>query len=357
MQRTVSEGAADPAGAPPAGQGGAPAAVHGRRVLSVLGRAGTMLVRWREASVLIVALAMALYFRASNDVFLTHDNLRNIAQATAPTAIVAIGIVLLLVSGEIDLSVGVVAALAPFLVHYAVDLYGVPIVPALVLAFGISAGIGFCNGLIVTKLKVPSLVATLGTFYFLLGVLLTTSHAYPAQIPQEAKGRIQQIFGGGDWASLTWCLVIVAVFHVVLTRTRWGLHTISVGGNPIGATEVGIRVDRVKIGNFMIASTLGALAGLLEAFRINSIDPNIGGGTALVFTAISAAVIGGTALAGGSGTVIGALLGALILAELQNGFNLIGISANPFQLILGSAILISMIANQYLSRLRRRGGA
>jgi simple sugar transport system permease protein len=357
MQRTVSEGAADPAGAPPAGQGGAPAAVHGRRVLSVLRRVGTMLVRWREASVLIVALAMALYFRASNDVFLAPDNLRNIAQATAPTAIVAVGIVLLLVSGEIDLSVGVVAALAPFLVHYAVDLYGVPIVPALVLAFGISAGIGFCNGLIVTKLKVPSLVATLGTFYFLLGVLLTTSHAYPAQIPQEAKGRIQQIFGGGDWASLTWCLVIVAVFHVVLTRTRWGLHTISVGGNPIGATEVGIRVDRVKIGNFMIASTLGALAGLLEAFRINSIDPNIGGGTALVFTAISAAVIGGTALAGGSGTVIGALLGALILAELQNGFNLIGISANPFQLILGSAILISMIANQYLSRLRRRGGA
>ena len=357
MHRTVSEGAADPAGAPPAGQGRAPAAVHGRRVLSVLRQVGTMLVRWREASVLIVALAMALYFRASNDVFLTHDNLRNIAQATAPTAIVAIGIVLLLVSGEIDLSVGVVAALAPFLVHYAVDLYGVPIVPALVLAFGISAGIGFCNGIIVTKLKVPSLVATLGTFYFLLGVLLTTSHAYPAQIPQEAKGRIQQIFGAGDWASLTWCLVIVAVFHVVLTRTRWGLHTISVGGNPIGATEVGIRVDRVKIGNFMIASTLGALAGLLEAFRINSIDPNIGGGTALVFTAISAAVIGGTALAGGSGTVIGALLGALILAELQNGFNLIGVSANPFQLILGSAILISMIANQYLSRLRRRGGA
>lgn len=320
-------------------------------------RAGSVLVRWREASVLIVALAMAVYFQTANEVFLTHDNLRNIAQATAPTAIVAVGIVLLLVSGEIDLSVGVVAALAPFLVHYAVDFYGVPVVPALLLAFAVSAGIGFCNGFIVTKLKVPSLVATLGSFYVLLGVLLTTSNAYPAQIPESAKGRIQQIFGAADWASLTWCLVVVMFFHIVLTRTRWGLHTISVGGNPVGATEAGIRVDRIKIGNFMIASTLGALAGLLEAFRINSIDPNIGGGTALVFTAISAAVIGGTALAGGSGTVIGALLGALILAELQNGFNLIGVSANPFQLILGGAILISMIANQYLSRLRRTGGA
>jgi simple sugar transport system permease protein len=357
MHETVREGATSPAGGPPAGQGPTPAAVRGRRLLSVLRRVGTILVRWREASVLIVALGMAVYFRATNDVFLTHDNLRNIAQATAPAAIVAVGIVLLLVSGEIDLSVGVVAALAPFLVHYAVDLYGVPVIPALILAFAVAAGIGFCNGFIVTKLKVPSLVATLGSFYLLLGVLLTTSHAYPAQIPEEAQGKIQTIFGAGDWASLIWCLAIVVLFHIVLTRTRWGLHTISVGGNPIGATEAGIRTDRIKIGNFMIASMLGALAGLLEAFRINSIDPNIGGGTALVFTAISAAVIGGTALAGGSGTVIGALLGALILAELQNGFNLIGISANPFNLILGAAILISMIANQYLSRLRRTGGS
>jgi simple sugar transport system permease protein len=355
MPETVREGAAT--GAPPAGPEPAPAVQHGRRLLPVLRRAGTILVRWREASVLIVALGMAVYFQTAEEVFLTPGNLRNIAQATAPAAIVAVGIVMLLVSGEIDLSVGVVAALAPFLVHYAVDFYGVPIVPALLLAFAVSAGIGLCNGVIVAKLKVPSLVATLGSFYFLLGVLLTTSHAYPAQIPEEAKGRIQTVFGAGDWASLTWCLAVVALFHVVLTRTRWGLHTISVGGNPIGATEAGIRTDRIKIGNFMIASTLGALAGLLEAFRINSIDPNIGGGTALVFTAISAAVIGGTALAGGSGTVIGALLGALILAELQNGFNLIGISANPFQLILGGAILVSMIANQYLSRLRRRGGA
>jgi simple sugar transport system permease protein len=328
-----------------------------RRPLPLLRHAATILVRWREASVLIVAVAMGIYFQASNAAFLTHDNLRNIAQATAPAAIVAVGIVLLLVSGEIDLSVGVVAALAPFLVHYAVDLYGVPVIPAFLIAFVVAAFIGFCNGIIVTKFKVPSLVATLGSYYLLLGILLTTSHAYPAEIPAAAQGRIQQIFGAADWSSLIWCLGVVALYHVVLTRTRWGLHTISVGGNLVGATEAGIRVNRVKIGNFMMASMLGALAGLLEAFRINSIDPNIGGGTAITFTAISAAVIGGTALAGGSGTVIGALLGALILAELQNGFNLIGISANPFTIILGAAILLSMIANQYLARLRRSGGS
>jgi simple sugar transport system permease protein len=317
--------------------------------------AGEALTRRREASVAVVAIGLMIYFQLSAPVFLTHDNLVNIAQAAAPTAIVAVGIVLLLVSGEIDLSVGMVFALAPFLMRYAVDFYGVPAIPAILLAFVLAAGIGFVNGFISIRLRVPSFVTTLGTFYFLQGVVLTTSHAYPAEIPEPARGDIQRWLGAGDWAELTWCLIIVGVFHVVLTRTRWGLHTISVGGNLLGATEAGIKATRIKIGNFMITSVLGAFAGIMEAFRVNTIDPNLGGGTGVTFTAISAAVIGGTALAGGSGTVIGAFLGAVVLAELQNGFNLIGISANPFFLVLGTAILVSMVANQYLSRLRRAG--
>jgi simple sugar transport system permease protein len=248
-----------------------------------------------------------------------------------------------------------VFALAPFLMHYAIDFYGVPAIPAILLALLISAGIGLINGLIVVKLRVPSFVTTLGMFYVLQGVVLTTSNAYPAEIPPPTEGTIRSWLGAAPWAELTWCLIIVAFFHVVLTQTRWGLHTISVGGNLLGATEAGIKVARIKIGNFMITSVLGGFAGIMEAFRVHSIDPNLGGGTQVTFAAISAAVIGGTALAGGSGTVIGALLGALVLAELQNGFNLIGISANPFFLILGGAILGSMIANQYLARLRRAG--
>jgi simple sugar transport system permease protein len=239
--------------------------------------------------------------------------------------------------------------------HYAIDLYGVPAIPAILLTLAIAAGIGSVNGLITTLLKVPSFVTTLGMFYLLYGVLLTTSGAYPVAIPEPVRGNLQTWLGAGDWSSLIWCLFIVAIFHIVLTRTRWGLHTISVGGNLLGATEAGIRVNRIKVGNFMLVSLLGAAAGIMEAFRINSIDPNIGGGTRITFTAIAAAVIGGTALAGGSGTVIGALIGMFVLAVLQNGFNLIGVSANPFFLIQGAAILISMIANQYLSRLRRAG--
>lgn len=321
-----------------------------------LRRARDAFLHRREASVLIVAIGLVVYFQVATPIFLTPDNLRNIAQATAPTAIVAVGIVFLLVSGEIDISVGMVAALAPYLMHYAIDFYGVAAVPAIILALAIAAVVGLANGLITTRLGVPSFVTTLGMFYLLYGILLTTSKAYPVAIPEAVKGNLQAGLGGADWATLCWCLAIVALFHIVLTRTRWGLHTISVGGNLHGATEAGIRVNRIKVGNFMLVSVLGALAGLMEAFRINSIDPNIGGGTRITFTAIAAAVIGGTALAGGSGTVAGALIGMFVLAVLQNGFNLIGISANPFFLIQGAAILLSMIANQYLSRLRRTGG-
>src|SRR5688572_28528773 len=283
------------------------------RAVAVMRTAADAFIRRREASVLLVALGLVVYFQISTPIFLTQDNLRNIAQATAPTAIVAVGIVLLLVSGEIDVSVGMVAALAPYLMHYAIDLYHVPAVPAILLALAISALIGFVNGFITIRLRVPSFVTTLGTFYLLTGILLITSRAYPVPIPDATKGTIQTWFGLGDWSSLIWCLGIVGVFHIVLTRTRWGLHTISVGGNLLGATEVGIRVGRIKIGNFTFTSELGGFAGLLEAFRINSIDPNIGGGMRVTFTAIAAAVIGGTALAGGSGTVIGAMLGMVVL--------------------------------------------
>jgi simple sugar transport system permease protein len=129
---------------------------------------------------------------------------------------------------------------------------------------------------------------------------------------------------------------------------------VSVGGNLLGAREAGIKVNWIKIGNFMICSALGGLAGILESFLRNIIDPSAGQ-LAVVLVALAGVVIGGTAMAGGSGTVIGAWLGVLVLGILSDGFNLRGISANNFQMILGGAILIMMIANTYLGKLRTSG--
>jgi simple sugar transport system permease protein len=317
-------------------------------------RTANQFLQQREASIILVAIGLVLYFRASSDVFLTESNIVTISQYVAATAIIAAGMVLLLVSGEIDLSVGFVYTLAPFLMHYAVDFWHIQPLPAIAIALLIAAGIGVVNGVVTVLLKVPSFVTTLGMALVLSGITLTTSHAYPAQIPEEAQGRLQSIFGAYKWSEIVWAVVIVVIFQIVLSRTRWGLHTVSVGGNPLGAAEAGIKVARIKIGNFMMCSVLGAFAGILEAFRVDSIDPSAGG-YRIMFDAVAAAVIGGTALACGSGTVVGAFLGMVVLGLLRDGFNLIGVSAFTFDLILGVAILLAMISNVYLARLRRAG--
>jgi simple sugar transport system permease protein len=320
---------------------------------SLLRRATDEFVRRREASILVVALALGAYFWIAKPVFLSRGNLVTISQYVAPWALIATGEVLLLVSGEIDLSVGNVYALAPFLMHFAVDYYHVPVIPAIILVLLIGAFIGLINGLITVVLHVPSFITTLGTLFALNGITLIVSHAFPALIPTNAVG-IGRWLGGASWSEIIWALLVMLAFQTVLTNTRWGLHTVAVGGNLLGASEAGVNVGRVKIGNFMITSTLGAFTGMLEAFRVGSIDP-LAGGTEVMFFAVAACVIGGTALAGGSGTILGAFVGALVLGILHDGFNLIGINAFAFSLILGVAILAVMTLNVYLARLRRAG--
>jgi len=132
------------------------------------------------------------------------------------------------------------------------------------------------------------------------------------------------------------------------------LHTIATGGNQLGAREAGINVGRIKYGNFMITGVLGALVGIQTAFYINTIDP-LAGGYQPMFYSVTAAVIGGTAMLGGSGTIIGAGIGAVALSTLIDGFDVVGISANVVQIVFGAAILGAMIANVQLTRLRERG--
>src|SRR5712691_1539724 len=320
------------------------------------GRARRALVLFgqqREATVLIVVVALVVYFQTAAPAFSSRDNLINISQITAPVAILAVGEVLLLVCGEIDLSVGFIFVLAPFLMHYLIDYYGVPVMPAILVSLLMGIVIGFINGFITVALRVPSFIATLGTGFVLLGSMQVTSHDEQVNIPPQAVS-IGQWVGADAWSEIIWAIVLVAIFHVILTRTRWGLHTVAVGGNMLGASEAGISVAKIKIGSFMITGFMGALVGIQEAFRVSDIDPTSGGYQPM-FYAVAAAVIGGTALAGGSGTIIGAFLGALMLAILSDGFNLIGISADPLPIIFGGAILVAMIANVQLARLRRAG--
>jgi len=319
----------------------------------IVSRAATFLLRQREASVLIIAVVLFIYFAVTTTNFFSHGSFVNIAQYMAPYVIIGIGLVLLMICLEIDLSVGFVWTLSPYVMRFFVDS-GFPTFIAIVITVLIlGAVIGFVNGFVTTVLGVPSLITTLATGYIIFGYTLIISAAQQVNVPQESLG-IGHWFGFEAWSEIIWASVLVLIFHVILTRTRWGLYTVSVGGNLLGAKEAGIKVNQIKIGNFMLCSGLGALAGIIEAFKNNIIDPSAGQ-LAVVLVALAGAVIGGTSLAGGSGTMIGLWLGMLVLGILQDGFNLRGISSDKFLIILGAAILLAMIANTYLARLRSAG--
>jgi simple sugar transport system permease protein len=311
-------------------------------------------LRWREASILLVALILIGYFEAANrDFLLTGASLENLSQFVAPAAIIAFGEIMLMIGGEIDLSAGMVFAFAPFVLYFA-NQAGLPLPLALLAALAASGAIGLANGVVTVLLQVPSFVTTLGTLFLVNGVTLTISRGTPVTAPDQ--GWFAQVFGGWGYSEILWAVGLGGVMHVVLRHTRWGLHTIAAGANPLGASEAGINVNRLKIGNFIIVAVLAGFTGILEGIRISSFDPQAGGNQ-IMFLAVAAGVIGGTPLAGGSGTIIGGLIGAAVLGVLSDGFTLIGINAFVFNIILGGAILAAMIFNIHMTRLARFGSS
>ena len=338
---------------------GGPPEQPSRGAMRVLREVGALLVRQREATVFVVDVLLIIYFGFISSVgrtaFLTHLNLITVSQLAAPIIILALGEVMLLICGEIDLSVGFTYQLSPFIMFFLIVDYHVPGLLAILIALLSGVVIGWVNGFLTVTLGLPSFIATLGTGFVINGIVLTWSGARQENIPPSAVSFGHWI-GQDAWAEITWAIILTIIFHILLTRTRWGLHTVATGGNLLGAREAGVSVARIKYGNFMLTGVLGALVGLQVAFQTSIIDPTAGGYQPM-FYAIAAAVIGGTAVLGGSGTIIGGFLGGVMLAVLTVGFSVIGISANPLPIIFGAAILIAMIANVQLTRLRERGRA
>jgi simple sugar transport system permease protein len=310
-------------------------------------------LRWKEASILLVAVILVGYFEYANqDFLLTGASLQNLSQFIAPVAIITCGEIMLMIGGEIDLSAGMVFALAPFILYFANDA-GLPVLPSALLALLAAGLVGFVNGVVTVLLRVPSFVTTLGTLFLVNGLTLTISAGTPVSPPDAPV--FAAVMGNWGYSEISWAVGLVIVMHIMLRRTRWGLHTIAAGANPIGAKEAGIHVNRLKIGNFVVMGVLAGFTGILEGFRISSFDPQAGGNQ-IMFLAVAAGVIGGTPLAGGSGTIIGGLIGATVLGVLSDGFTLIGINAFTFNIILGAAILAAMLFNIHIARLARGGG-
>jgi simple sugar transport system permease protein len=334
----------------------------------------------REGSIIVVTIIVAIYFAVSTEAFFTAENFKTLLPYFAPFAILAAGEVFLMINGEIDLSIGAVYLFTPFL-FYELHNGGVSLLPGVIIALIAAAGIGVINGFFTAIVGVNSFITTLGTLFAFEGLTLVISHAEPVETPGAQVtsttvnvehvvnghhivlpetvnhiGTFARVFGGGTYSELIWALVIVAVLQVLLSRTRWGLYTVAVGSNRLGASEAGVRVRLVVIRNFILCSTCAGLVGILEAVRATSVQPDTAGANEILLEAISAAVIGGTLLAGGSGTVVGALIGALFLGILHDGLVLQGVNANYLALYLGLAIILAMVINTYVARVRKGSG-
>jgi len=342
-----------------------------------------LLVRFltlREGSIIVVTLLTILYFSVTTEHFFSHANFVNVLPYFAPFAILAAGEVLLMVAGEIDLSIGSVYLFSPFM-FYQFNEAGLSLVPCLILALLCSAVVGVINGIFVEVIGVSSFITTLGMLLGLGGLTLIISHAQPVAMPGadvtthtvnvthivngqkivlpeqvNEVGTFAKIFGAGEYSELIWALVIVLGTQVLLTLTRWGTYTIAVGGNRLGAREAGINVRLTVIRNFIVCSVFAGLVGVLEATRAGSVTPDTAGASESMFRAVSAAVIGGTLLIGGVGTAIGALFGALFLGVLRDGLTLKGVNADYLDFILGLAILGAMVVNIYVGKVRKGSG-
>jgi simple sugar transport system permease protein len=319
----------------------------------------------REGSIIIVTVLLVVYFSTTVSTFFTGPNLQTLLQYFTWLAIIAAGEVFLMINGEIDLSIGGVYLFAP-LIFYEVHGGGIPLLPSLIITMIVCMVVGLVNGLITAVFNVNSFITTLGTLFTLQGLTLIISHAQNLEMPGAPStdpntgasviGTFASVFGAGTYSELIWALIVIFVMQLALTRTRWGLHTIAVGSNRNAAAEAGVKVRWVLIRNFVVCSTFAGFGGILEAVRSSSITPDPSAANSILLYAIAAAVIGGTLLAGGSGTVVGALIGALFLGILQDGLAIKGVNANYLVFYLGLAILLAMGINVYVGRARRKSG-
>lgn len=286
---------------------------------------------------LLILAIFAVVLR--DDGFLTASNLLNIVQQTAPVTIMAIGMVYVLTAGEIDLSVGSVVAVSALTAAVVMRehhwLLGV--------AAGLGAGavIGLINGALVAYGRLPSFLVTLATMGLLAGIArwMTNLQSVPV-----TDATFTGLFGSGSLfgvpSLVIWTLLAVAIGHYVYRETRFGAHVLATGDNPKAARAAGIKVDRLRLKVLMLGSMCAALAGLLYLGRIQGARYTLGETDLL--TVIAAVIVGGTRLNGGTGTVVGALVGSLLMGMLNNGLILMGLAVSEQMIVRGLIILAAV---------------
>jgi ribose transport system permease protein len=295
-----------------------------------------------SAYVVYVGFVLILVFFAitlRDDGFMTSDNMLNILRQTAPITVMAVGMVFVLSAGEIDLSIGSIVALSALVTGVLLRDHG--FLAGVLGGLGVGVAVGLVNGLFVTRLRLPSFLVTLATMGLIAGLARTVTDLQSVPVTNET---FVNVFGSGEVfgvASLIlWSLVIVVVGHVVLRYRRFGAHALATGDNEQGARNAGIKTARVKVGVLMLSATAASFAGMLYAGRLEGARYTLG--EADLMTVIAAVIIGGTRLFGGVGSVVGALIGSLIMGMLNNGLILMGLSVSDQMIARGVILLLAI---------------
>ncbi len=331
-----------------------------RRLSTKLKRLLLTVTESPEIAAFITLLLVFLFFAFSAPNFLSAYALSNILTFASIYGIIVVGVAFLMISGEFDLSVGSVLAVAGYIFLLSL-LAGIHPLVAMLLALGVSALLGLINGLIVVLTGIPSFIATLGTLLAYRGLVRALGGGQATGYNPESKpllfavlndsiASLNQLFdpAGNFRVSSLWFVGLVIVASFVLMRARHGNWTFAVGGNPGAALAQGVNVKRIKLINFVLSGFLAGLAGVILFAQRSSMNELIGAG--LELTVVAAAVIGGVSLNGGTGTIVGAAVGMLILSMLEQGLVLMGVTNELFQGVVGAIIIISVVVNTYLKQ-------
>lgn len=305
------------------------------------------------AGVVLLVLLTILFQARSGSIFLSPENLRGILGILPEMGLVAIGVTILMICGEFDLSVGSVFALMPMAIAIMLNA-GISFPVATLIGLALAALIGFINGYITLKFAIPSFITTLGMLFIARSLTVVISGGFPPLLPAELPTwLLTQYVGPGGLIrmSFIWFVGIGLFAAALLSLTNFGNWVKATGGFIEAAEAMGIPASRVKIACFMLCSMLAGFAGLIQVLRLGSPLPSIGEGMEL--QAVAAAVIGGTALTGGIGTVLGAVIGALLIRVIDNGLVLTQVDANWFKFAIGALTIFAVVANSWLGRTAR----
>jgi simple sugar transport system permease protein len=308
----------------------------------------------------VLLVVEVLVFWSINHDFLSPLNISNMLAFTVELGMIALAMTLLMTSGEFDLSVGSLFGFSPVVMWTLFNQGVMPLEAAFVVALVLALLVGWVNGWFVTRLKIPSFLVTLGMLLVIRGSALFVTDGFPQRTWNAGEQPLARVLAGEFfigpfrvYMSLFWFVAAIVILGYVLTQTKFGNWIQASGGNAGAARARGVNVNRTKVALFMLSAALAAFAGVISSIRTSAANPNSGTGYEL--EVIAMVVIGGTALTGGRGTIIGTVLGVFILRVMRNGIVLIGVPGLAYNIFIG-AIILGMMALHYGLERRHQAG-